>query len=1222
VPGIFSFDYSSAVYDINVSNGSVNSFQTFDTVTIGGIGATPIEIRGISASKNAKYNFLTHTHVGLITQNFGLCPSNAPLYKVSNGFTLGYKCENYLPATQNGGGLKAIISSDNFVYVHKGNEIQKRNLSTGALITTVALPGGLASTSFGTTSVRNCGLDVDACGNVYAGSSDRVVKFDANLNILLQTTTGFFVYDVNVNTNGEVVAVGAEQNNSATNRSGKIQSINMSCCAQYDPSCCDATICPVNPVCDTDPAFNLIANTAGGVWSGTGITNSTNGTFSPSASGVGTFWVYYTLSCGMDSIQVTVNLCAALIVCEESNGFLTVTGGVGPYTWQYWAPAQTTNITNQTECQACGYTWTFGTCLNGMFPVTTCNTPAGWVTWATGTTVAPPPNYPIQVLDNATNTGSYASLSAIQPCSACPTLTLNVSNTIHVSCFGGSNGSFSVSTTGGTSPYDYTLLLGATTIATFNNVAGVQNFTGLGAGTYTLNVLDDVNCPGSVTIIINQPTQLMPGNPFAVDASCGMNNGSATISATGGTPGYTYSWGTSPPQSGATASNLPAGTYIVTITDNNGCTTTASATINDLGGPSLSISAVNATCGNSDGSATVSPSGGTVPYGYSWNTTPPQNTQTASNIPAGTYTVTVTDNNGCTSTASITINDIGAPTVTVTGVNANCGNADGSATVATSGGTPTYTYNWNTTPPQTGATATGLQSGTYSVTVTDSNGCVAVGNVTIADTPAPTVSITGIDANCGFSDGSATSTVTGGTAPFTYAWNSNPPQTGQNLQNVPGGMYSVTVTDANGCTATASVVINNVGGPTLDVISTPALCGQATGTATVTVVTGGPGPYTYEWNSVPPQFTQTATGLPPGTYTVEVDDGLCYGFASVTVGDSIIIIQTTFIDIIDAACGNPTGSATANPTNGSAPYTFLWNTTPAQTGQTLTGVIGGNYTVTVTDANGCSGVAIVNIGDSPGPVLSISFTNEMCGQGNGTASVTVVGGSGVYSYVWSNGGSSEMITGLSSGNYSVTVNDGACSGSASVYVGNTLGPTAAFTVHPSVVTLGEGVVTFTDNSLGTISNWWWQFGDGQYGSGSQTTNEYNSSGEYIVTLVVTDINGCTDTAYGNLFVRENVTIYFPNAFSPNGDGFNDFFSPIGTNIDPEGFELFIYNRWGEEMYYTNLWGSTMALYPWNGTKNNAGSREDVKSDVYVFRALIKENEGPQKEYIGVITIIR
>ncbi len=411
VPGIFSFDYSSAIYNINITNGSVISFQTFDTVTIGFV--TPIEVRSISASKNAKYMFLTHNHVGQITQNVGACPSSVPYYKINNGHTLAYKCENYLPATQNGGGLKAITSNDLYVYTHSGSQIHQRDLSSGALIRSVNLPGGSSYTSLGRLVVRNSGLDVDDCGNVYAGSGDRVVKYDQDLNFISEamTTSGFTVYDVSVNSNGEVIAVGAVHNNSQNIRSGYIQSLNMSTCGQYVPECCDATICPLSPICDTDPAFNLTPSAPGGTWSGTGITNTTNGTFDPSVSGTGTFWVYYTVACGTDSVLVTVNLCNVLSVCKLTNGDLSVTGGTPPYTWQQWSPT-TINCNNSANCTACGGTWFFFSCMGGTCPCTVYN----WSTFATGDVVSPPANWPVRVFDSFGNELILPDYASIADC--------------------------------------------------------------------------------------------------------------------------------------------------------------------------------------------------------------------------------------------------------------------------------------------------------------------------------------------------------------------------------------------------------------------------------------------------------------------------------------------------------------------------------------------------------------------------------------------------------------------------------------------------------------------------------------------------------------------------------------------------------------------------------------------------------------------------------------
>ena len=773
LPLVMGFDFSSVVYNINVSNGAVAGFQTFDTTNVMGIGTTPVEIRGISASKNAKYNFLTHNSVGLITQNIGSCPTSVPLYKVPLNYTLGYKCENYLPATQNGGGLKAIISNDNFVYTHSGTQIHKRDLTTGALITSVNIPGGQSTTSLGLLVVKNCGLDVDDCGNVYAGSSDRVVKFDQNLNILSSEMTGFTVYDVSVNTNGEVVAVGAVNNNSAASRNGKISSINMGCCAQYTPSCCDATICPVNPMCHNAASVNLVANSPGGTWSGPGITNTSTGTFDPTVAGPGNHTVVYTMPCGSDSVTVVVNFCATLTPCVELNGDISVSGGTAPYTWQQWIPAGTTQITDQASCLACGYTWQalLNQCMNGMIPATSCNAPAHWQNFTTGTTIPPPASnfYPLQVIDAGNNAATIQDYASLQPCSSCPTLTITTSNVVHIGCSGGT-GSFDVITSGGSSPYDYVLMQGTTAVATFTDVSSTQSFTGLAAGTYILNVTDNDDCPGTITITITQTLGPTLGTPVVQDAACGQSNGSITVSPSGGTAPYTYIWDTNPAQTTETASGLPAGSYSVTVTDANSCTVTATISVNNIGGPTLQTTTTDATCGQANGSASVTATGGSGTYTYIWSSTPAQTTSTATNLAAGTYTVTV-DDGTCVATAVVTINDISSGIgATITNIIVDsCSNSVGGATAVPQGGTSPYTYAWSSTPPQTNAVLQNVPGGTYTVTVTDDSGCDTVATAVIPSTPGLTTVTSSTTEMCGQGNGTATVITTGGSGNYNYS---------------------------------------------------------------------------------------------------------------------------------------------------------------------------------------------------------------------------------------------------------------------------------------------------------------------------------------------------------------------------------------------------------------------------------------------------------------------
>ena len=191
--GLFNFE--ATIYDIDITNGNVSN-----SVVVGQqAGFTPVEVRSISSSKNAKYIYLTHDQTGAINQNIGACPNDAPYFEVDNGHHLGYKCEDYLPATQNGGGLKALVANDQYFYTHDGENIYQRDLINGALVNTAALPGGSNQTVLGEIVVHCSGLAVDDCGNVYAGSDDRVVKFDANLNFIADQMTGFTVYDVSVN---------------------------------------------------------------------------------------------------------------------------------------------------------------------------------------------------------------------------------------------------------------------------------------------------------------------------------------------------------------------------------------------------------------------------------------------------------------------------------------------------------------------------------------------------------------------------------------------------------------------------------------------------------------------------------------------------------------------------------------------------------------------------------------------------------------------------------------------------------------------------------------------------------------------------------------------------------------------------------------------------------------------------------------------------------------
>ena len=417
--------------------------------------------------------------------------------------------------------------------------------------------------------------------------------------------------------------------------------------------------------------------------------------------------------------------------------------------------------------------------------------------------------------------------------------------------------------------------------------------------------------------------------------------------------------------------------------------------------------------GDATGAIEINISGGVTPYSIDWNGTPAgDGTTTITGLTAGTYTVTVTDGIGTTGTLSVAITQPDAVTPSGTATHVSCfQGSNGSITLMVTGGTGSYTYDWNGTP--TGddtATITGLTAGTYTVTVTDINTCTGTTAVTV-DEPASAVSAsitasTNVSCNGG-SNGAATVTPAGGTAGYSYNWNGTP--TGDDTATITGltaGTYTVTVTDANNCATTASVTITQPDALSASITaSTNVSCNAGSNGAATVTPAGGTLGYSYDWNGMPTgDDTATITGLTAGTYTVTVTDANnCATTASVTITQPDALSAS--ISATNVSCnGDSDGAATVTPAGGTSGYTYSWSTTPAQTGVTATGLIADTYTVTVTDNKNCVTTASVTI-TQPG-VLSIdssplnSTATVLCGSSAAissefntwNASVTYTGG--------------------------------------------------------------------------------------------------------------------------------------------------------------------------------------------------------------------------------------
>lgn len=380
--------------------------------------------------------------------------------------------------------------------------------------------------------------------------------------------------------------------------------------------------------------------------------------------------------------------------------------------------------------------------------------------------------------------------------------TVTVTGQTNITCNGLCNGGASL-TTVGTPTFTYLWSPGGQT---------VQNPTNLCAGVNTVTMTDASSCVATATVTITQPAALL-GTTAQVNISCnGICDGSIDLSVTGGTVGYTYLW--SP--GGETTQDLSAlcaGTYDVTITDANSCTTTATVTVTQPATLMVSATSSNGCGTDCDKTGIATPTGGTTPYTYAW-TPGGQTTQNAIGLCAGTFNVLVTDVNGCTANGVVSIVNPPVLTATATCTPVNCfGGNNGTSVAIASGGTPGYSYSWNSTPIQTTATATGLIAGTYICTNTDANGCTTTTSCTVTE-PASALSVatSSTSAPCATcATGSTTANPTGGASPYSYSWAPGSCTTITCTSLVPG-TYTVTVTDANGCTITQTAIVANTVG--------------------------------------------------------------------------------------------------------------------------------------------------------------------------------------------------------------------------------------------------------------------------------------------------------------------------------------------------------------------------------------------------------------------------
>jgi hypothetical protein len=664
-------------------------------------------------------------------------------------------------------------------------------------------------------------------------------------------------------------------------------------------------------------------------------------------------------------------------------------------------------------------------------------------------------------------------------------LQVDIISQTDVLCNGSNSGSATAGATGGSMPYNYVWSSGGTN-ATVSN---------LFEGTYFVTVTDNDGSTATTSVVISEPAALVLQNPSITNVSCfGGTNGSIQASATGGTPTYAYNWSNG--SSGSTISNLSAGSYTVTVTDDNNCTKLATYQVTQ---PALIvINLINLndeSCfGEDDGSISISITGGATPVFAEWSNGFIGTTIT--DLAPDTYSVTVTDNNDCTKTESYTVNAGGLVNVTLEDLNhvtCNGGN-DGSISVSANGGQSPYTYAWSN--GGTGENLINLSAGNYLVTATDASGCEVVKLYTV-NQPAPiTVQINVADENLCASDSlvDLTAVATGPQSPFTGLWSNG--VTGLTNENVPAGSYTITVTDAIGCTASTSVTVVSPTSLVISVVTTDeSAVGANDGTA-VALVSGGTPGYTYLWSNG--STADSIGGLAPGLYTVTITDtNLCTVTASgqvdpfgcsldIDLGPDLTICEGELITI-----SAPPGLVS-----------YLWSI--GTNGQSIE-VGGGEYCVTVVDAENCQDVDCIIVTELTFPLITCPVTNESL-PGENDGAIACDSTSGSIQYLWSDGSTTPSISGLAPGTYCVTMSDA-----------NGCTAEQCFTVQPGncqlvLTSIISDVLCYGD-STGSISLnlenstppilYSWSNGAGT------VTNDSLPAGEYSVSI--TDADGCVIT---------------------------------------------------------------------------------------------------------------
>ncbi len=979
-----------------------------------------------------------------------------------------------------------------------------------------------------------------------------------------------------------------------------------------------------NPSCANSMDGSMTVNIQGGVpnymvaWS-----NGMNNTNTISSLGAGSYSVTVTDAGGCTSVA-SQNLVAISIQvvnpvidnasCSGMNdGSITITpsGGVAPYDFNWEGGFNQMNVNSSTYNNIADGIWSVTiTDINGCTKIDSFTVSADKIVRFTNIILADP------------------------------------------TCFEDLNGSITV--TGQTVPANQTTL--PYTFAWSNNVPvgmtspanqNPNSAFGIGEGTYSVTITDGVGCSADTLLMLGRPDSISIDTMQLINPNCNNpNSGIISILAQGGNGMFIYDWGVT--GMGATLNNLSADTYTVTITDQNFCSNEFSITLTLPNAPVINgftNTPIQLLCAD-DSTATIQVNvtpGNSPITNYAWSNSQSGATlSTIINQPAGTYYVTITDQSGCAVVDSTTLT--APPPLTIDSVriiNPTCfGFANGQITVFNSGGIGGYNYAWSEPGAPSVAILSSIDAGTYSVTITDANSCTSVvNNITLTSPSQINLAFTAVeDASCfsGLCDGVATATATGGpgnTGLYSYAWENNVIDnniTSSTNVGLCSGWNSITVTTGN-CGQIDSVFIdtppalsiNNAQTNTIDV----SCFGFTDGSATV-VAAGGVPQYNYQWGANAGNATTSSiSNLPSGTYLVTItDDNGCTLPFSATIGEpQILVASIDAQNTNNVSCfGLTDGQIAVQWTGGNQGIaTYIWSDNVSNT-STATNLAAGTYSVTVTDSRGCTDDVQTTISQPTriqGTLGSI-LPPQCYGYQTFIKIDTVFGGGGSIFLFSVDGGPAQSVNDsipIFAGEHIISfLDDNGCTTDTTIIINQ---PPAI------VVNLGEDIEVELGDSVRLnpvivsslpLSIILWT--PPTELSCDTCLNPYTSPLEDIVyVLQVFDANGCAGTDEIEVLVDKRRNVYIPNVFSPNNDGFNDWFSPfIGVGVTKVN-SMNIFDRWGEHIYERKDFVPISAYSEgWDGTFK--GKAMDPGVFVYLIEILF--DDGVKLLYRGDVTLLR